>query len=73
MFSGSLVRLVEFKDMVVNSTKLPWMRDDRVILSLTIGAHNGDDVRNALANHLLSINDLDYRSLDASDMVKEAR
>ncbi|CCG82525.1 protein of unknown function [Taphrina deformans PYCC 5710] len=30
--------------MVLNSTKLPWMRDDRVILSLTIGVHSGDDI-----------------------------
>ncbi|ORY84306.1 hypothetical protein BCR37DRAFT_412764 [Protomyces lactucae-debilis] len=28
--------------MVLNRTKLPWMRDDRIILSLTTGAHSAD-------------------------------
>lgn len=37
--------------MVLNSTKLPWMRDDRVILSLTIGAHSGDDVGRRRRTH----------------------
>lgn len=51
VFSNSSGRIPRgLGKMVVNSTKLPWMRDDRVILSLTIGAHNGDDV-----NYILNI------------------
>lgn len=57
--------------MVINSTKLPWMRDDRVILSLTIGAHTGDDVRFSRLR-LLSLTCKGNRSLDTPELVQKA-
>ena len=59
--------------MVLNRTKLPWMRDDRVILSLPIGAHNGDAVIGKLEgpreNDLLTR--VDHRSMDSSELDEE--